>query len=152
MTITRAVRYNFLPTGAVRVVLAEPWAGEVRLRAFPAHIRERLEVTCLLSVTPLEGLKLRAARDAGSDFELAVREDIRCVRATLSMAENGDVRQPFLPVALMIWGRDARLEAEQRGMGEAEEYSATEAETSLATSTLLAEHPRRRSRDRGRER
>ena len=113
-TLTRAVRFSVLPNGTVRVSLAEPWVGEVRLGVFPLHIRTCHEVTSLLSVTPLEGLKLRAAERADADIGMAVREDIRCVRATLKLAEHADIGHPLLPAALLIWGHDARMEAEQR--------------------------------------
>lgn len=115
-TIIRAVSYGYLPDGTVRVILAEPWTGKRRLDQFPARIRERIDVISLLFAGPLERQRLIAARSQGREIEDAVKDDVRCVRATARLALEGDLSDPLLAQALLVWGDDARRDAELHAM------------------------------------
>ena len=110
LKLSRAVKYDYNDDGQLNIKLVG-WDGMPRLSQFPLRIRSRIDVSSALFMTAPEADKLFHARFKGKDVEEAVLDDLRCTRATIRLAREGNLKDPLLPAALLTWGADAREHA-----------------------------------------
>lgn len=110
LKLSRAVTYDYTEDGQLNIKLVG-WDGTPRLSQFPLRIRARLDVNTTLFMTAPEADKLFVARFIGKEVEEAVLDDLRCTRATIRLAREGNLKDPLLPAALLTWGADAREHA-----------------------------------------